>query len=123
MRFFKSILFVAFFAVFSNADSEYRLNFAEDLTLSLSAMGISGIGTYLYYNMRAPDNIKSKDELLPWDKPLAGRYSKSADIASDVGKIFAVTPLAICDIHTDVCTSDRHRKRNQPRSPITRNLA
>ena len=95
MRIFKSILIVALLAVFCNARDEYRLNAADDIAITLSALAATGLGTLLYSQMQTPDQIKDKDELLPWDKPLAGRYSESADFASDMGSILAVAPLAL----------------------------
>ena len=95
MRFFKSILIVAILFAFSHADDEYRLDAADDFSLTLSALAITGLGTLLYSHMHTPDEIQDKDDLLPWDKPIAGRYSESADRASDIGSALAVAPLVI----------------------------
>lgn len=76
---------------------EYILNPANDVSLSLTAILTAGIGTYLYGNMSYPDerNKVHKEDLLPWDKPVAGRYSETADFMSDIGSLLAVAPLAI----------------------------
>ena len=108
MRNLKSILIVATLLAFfgtSFAESgsaatetrpfEYRLNAADDLTLTVSALAMTGFGTWLYSRMHTPDKIKDSDHLLPWDRPLAGRYSESADLASDIGSVLAITPLFI----------------------------
>lgn len=74
---------------------DYTLNFAQDFTITLTAAGMTGLGTFLYYRMEIPDDFYDQDELLPWDRPFAGRYSETADRMSDVGTILAVAPLAV----------------------------
>ena len=101
MRFFKrslivAILFSASFAQASEAERPtYKLNLENDFPVTLAAGGMFGIGMFLYSRMDSPDNPKDKGDLLPWDKPLAGRYSENADKASDIGSIFAVAPLVV----------------------------
>ena len=73
----------------------YELGFARDLTLTLSAATISGLGTLLYNRMSTPSSLQDQDKLLPWDRPLAGRYSEGADRASDIGSVLAVAPLTV----------------------------
>ena len=79
----------------SASRNEYRLELADDLILTASALAITGLGTLLYNSMQTPDEIQDQDRLLPWDRPLAGRYSDAADKASDVGSLLAVAPLAL----------------------------
>ena len=101
MRFFKrslivGILFLMGFAQASEAEHPtYKLNFENDFPVTLAAGGMFGIGMFLYSRMDTPNNLKDKDELLPWDKPLAGRYSENADKASDIGSVFAIAPLVV----------------------------
>ena len=101
MRFFKrslivGILFLMGFAQASEAERPtYKLNFENDFPVTLAAGGMFGIGMFLYSRMDTPNNLKDKDELLPWDKPLAGRYSEKADKASDIGSVFAIAPLVV----------------------------
>lgn len=77
------------------APTTYELDFASDLTLTLSAATLSGIGTLLYHHMHTPKSLQNRDKLLPWDRPLAGRYSESADRASDIGTVLAIAPLTV----------------------------
>ena len=79
----------------TQASPTYESSLAGDLTLTLSAAAISGLGTLLYSRMHTPDEPPSSDDLLPWDKPLAGRYSEGADQASDIGTVLAVAPLTV----------------------------
>ena len=101
MRFFKrslivAILFLASFAQASEAERPtYKLNLENDFPVTLAAGGMFGIGMFLYSRMDTPDNPKDKGNLLPWDKPLAGRYSENADRASDIGSVFAIAPLVV----------------------------
>ena len=87
MRFFKrslivAILFLASFAQASEAERPtYKLNLENDFPVTLAAGGMFGIGMFLYSRMDSPNNPKDKGDLLPWDKPLAGRYSENADKA------------------------------------------
>ena len=99
MRIFKRSLIVAGLCLIGLVQAEdrpeYKIDLATDVPLTLSSIGIISFGTVLYYRMETPDNLKTQDVLLPWDKPLAGRYSENADKASDIGSIFAVAPLVV----------------------------
>ena len=90
-------LFLLGTAFFANAEeqSRYKLDLSTDIPLTLSAAGIFGMGTWLYHDMDTPDHVKSRDHLLPWDKPVAGRYSETADRMSDIGALLAVAPFTI----------------------------
>lgn len=101
MRIFKrslivGILFLMGFAQATEAERPtYKLDFENDFPVTLAAGGMFGIGMFLYSRMDTPETLKDKDDLLPWDKPLAGRYSESADLASDIGSVFAIAPLVV----------------------------
>ena len=101
MRILKRSLIIAtllFMGVAQASDSgrpSYKLDLQNDLAISLTSLGMFGTGMFLYSRMDTSDPLKDKDELLPWDKPQAGRYSKAADQASDVGSLFAVAPLVV----------------------------
>ena len=101
MKFFKrslivGILFLMGFAQATETERpSYKLDFENDFPVTLAAGGMFGIGMFLYSRMNTPETMKDKDDLLPWDKPLAGRYSESADLASDIGSVFAIAPLVV----------------------------
>ena len=101
MRIFKrslivGILFLMGFAQATETERpSYKLDFENDFPVTLAAGGMFGIGMFLYSRMNTPETMKDKDDLLPWDKPLAGRYSESADLASDIGSVFAIAPLVV----------------------------
>lgn len=101
MRFFKrslivGILLLTGFAQASEAERPtYKLSLENDLPATLAAGSMFGIGMFLYSRMDTPETLKDKNDLLPWDKPLAGRYSETADKVSDIGSVLAVAPLAI----------------------------
>ncbi|MCF0223551.1 MAG: phosphatase PAP2 family protein [Fibrobacter sp.] len=74
---------------------QYTLSMGLDLPLTLSAIATELTGSYLYSQMTRPSQMPDKSDLLPWDRPFAGRYDKNADLASDIGAILSVAPLAI----------------------------
>lgn len=73
----------------------FSLSLSGDIPLTLAAAGISGLGSLLYSQMKVPDETKGKDDLLPWDRPIAGRYSRTADRISDFGAALAVAPVTV----------------------------
>ena len=99
MRIFKRSLFVAALCLIGMVQAgerpEYKIDFGTDIPLTLSAGGMFGLGMFLYSRMDTPATLKDKDDFLPWDKPLIGRYSENADKASDIGSILAVAPLVV----------------------------
>ena len=101
MRFFKRSLIVGILFLMGLAQAyeaerpTYKLTFEKDISLTLAAGGMFGIGMFLYSRMDTPNNLKDKDDFLPWDKPLVGRYSENADKASDIGSVFALAPLVV----------------------------
>ena len=54
-------------------------------------------GNYRYSQMDKPEpgDYREVSELFPWDRPVAGRYSESADKASDWAAVLGVAPLAL----------------------------
>ena len=99
MRIFKRSLFVAALCLIGMVQAgerpEYKIDFGTDIPLTLSAGGMFGLGMFLYSRMDTPATLKDKDDFLPWDKPLIGRYSENADKASDIGSVLAVAPLVV----------------------------
>lgn len=81
----------------SAAKTEYTLSPSIDISLSVTALLVTGGGTYLYNQMEIPNEQDkvNRENLLPWDRKFAGRYSSTADLMSDVGSLLAVAPFAI----------------------------
>lgn len=94
----KALFFLWIIAVIapSRAIADYSLAF-WDVPLTVGAAGISVLGTYQYQNMDVPssEDRVSESDLLPWDRPLAGRYSEFADNLSDGMAVFAIAPLVL----------------------------
>lgn len=69
----------------------------QDVPVSLGAAALVLWGDYRYNNMDVPkkDNVKLQSELLPWDRPIAGRYSAKADSWSDYFSVLGVLPVAL----------------------------
>lgn len=83
------------FALTGVRAEEYSLSYSNDIPLTAMAALTSGFGSYLYSQMEVPDRPMDKNELFPWDRKFAGRYSETADFMSDMGAILVVTPLVI----------------------------
>lgn len=75
----------------------YETSVRLDVPLVLGISLIAALGVSRYYGMEkgSVDNLKPKSELLPWDRPLAGRYSGWATTVSHYSGALAVAPLAL----------------------------
>lgn len=82
---------------FRDTNETYILNPANDISLTFTSLLTTGIGTFLYYQMRIPaeNEIRDQKDLFPWDRGVAGRYSETADLMSDIGALLAVTPVVM----------------------------
>lgn len=69
----------------------------QDVPVSVGAVAMVLWGNYRLDNMDVPkkEDVKLQSELLPWDRPVTGRYSKTADSWSDYMSALAVLPVAI----------------------------
>ena len=65
------------------------------LVLGISLMAVLGVSRYYGMEKGSPDDLKPKSELMPWDRPLAGRYSGWATTVSHYSGALAVAPLAL----------------------------
>lgn len=94
----KALFFLWIIAIVapSWAAAEYSLTL-WDVPLSLGAAATSFYGSFRYSEMDAPasEDMVPESDLLPWDRPLAGRYSEFADNMSDGMAVFAVAPLVL----------------------------
>ncbi|MCF0223508.1 MAG: phosphatase PAP2 family protein [Fibrobacter sp.] len=96
MKFRHIVILLALALGISQArESQYRLDLSTDIPATATALFTSGFGTFLYNRMEIPDKVMDQGKLLPWDRPIAGRYSETADFMSDVGSILAVAPFAV----------------------------
>lgn len=80
----------------SQAFAEYSLTL-WDVPVTASAAAISIWGNVLYRGMDVPagEDMVSQSDLLPWDKPVAGRYSEFADNLSDGFSVLALAPFVL----------------------------
>ncbi len=97
--FLPKALFFSWFLVsgaLSPVAAEYVLTL-WDVPLTIGAAMVSIYGNMRYSDMEKPDDadVKPKSELLPWDRPVAGRYSDLADRMSDWASPVAVAPVAL----------------------------
>lgn len=97
-HFSKKILLLCLFlthATFAE-NSHYNVTLARDIPLTFFAAFASLYGNHALSEMEVPEEGPlEKSKLLPWDRPVAGRYSKSADKASDWAAVLGVAPLAL----------------------------
>ena len=75
----------------------YEVSVRLDVPLVLGVSLMATLGVLRYYGMEkgSVDDLKPKSELLPWDRPLAGRYSGWATTVSHYSGALAVAPLAL----------------------------
>ena len=65
VRFKRKMPVIALFLLgttcFTHAEEQarYELGLTKDISLTLSAAAASGIGTWLYYQMRTPDHLEN----------------------------------------------------------------
>lgn len=76
-------------------DFEYRVSWSLDVPLVLGAGLASLFGNHLLSQMDVSLGMLPKEDLLPWDRPLAGRYNSGADLASDWAAVLAAAPLVL----------------------------
>lgn len=92
-------LFVSFGATSLRAEPvrHYELSWSRDLQLTVFAALSSVYGNYRYSQMDvvSDENLVDKSRLLPWDRPVAGRYDGVADKVSDWAAVLGVAPLAL----------------------------
>jgi len=77
--------------------SHYDVSWSKDMPVTFLSAFTAFFGNYRYTQMEKPEpgDYRSVSELLPWDRPLAGRYSESADKASKWAVALGVAPLAL----------------------------
>ena len=75
----------------------YESSVRLDVPLVLGVSLMATLGVLRYYGMEkgSIDDLKPKSELLPWDRPFAGRYSGWATTVSHYSGALAVAPLAL----------------------------
>lgn len=74
--------------------AEYALTL-RDIPLTVGAAAVSVFGSVRYADMEADDDVRPRSELLPWDRPVAGRYAEWPDKLSDWAAPVAVAPVAL----------------------------
>lgn len=74
--------------------AEYALSL-YDIPLTVGATAVSVFGSVRYANMEADRDVKPRSELLPWDRPFAGRYEEWPDKWSDWAAPVAAAPLVL----------------------------
>jgi membrane-associated phospholipid phosphatase len=100
MKFFlpKAVIFswILVAGAISPVAAEYVITL-WDVPLTIGAAMVSVYGNMRYSDMEKPADadVKPKSELLPWDRPVAGRYSDLADRMSDWAAPVAVAPVAL----------------------------
>lgn len=94
------VALVGFASAFDDVDSgiaemsRFDVSWSLDLPLTLGTSVAAVVGQCLYSGMDVDENIKSRSDLLPWDRPFAGRYSEMPDLISHYAGALAVVPVA-----------------------------
>lgn len=98
MKFFlpKAVIFswILVAGAISPVAAEYVITL-WDVPLTIGATAVSVFGSVRYANMETDADVKPQSELLPWDRPVAGRYAEWPDKLSDWAAPVAVAPVAL----------------------------
>ena len=108
-RFLKMCFFVALLAGVACAqlaepiapvaepERHYGISLERDLTLTFFSAFASVYGNYRLGKMpvQSPSEMKDVSDLLPWDRPAAGRYNETAGDVSTWAAALGVAPLAL----------------------------
>lgn len=78
-------------------ERHYGISLERDLTLTFFSAFASIYGNYRLGKMpvQSPSEMKDVSDLLPWDRPVAGRYNKTAGDVSTWAAALGVAPLAL----------------------------
>lgn len=78
----------------------YEVSLSMDMPLTFFSAFASVYGNYLLGNMpvSAPEDMPAREDLLPWDRAIAGRYSEAAGDVSDWFAVLGAAPLALAGI-------------------------
>jgi membrane-associated phospholipid phosphatase len=73
----------------------YDLTWQRDIPLAVGSVGSFAFGQWRIMNMDAYDGRYDKNDLMPWDRPFAGRWNAKADLASDILTGAGAFPLVL----------------------------
>lgn len=75
----------------------FEVSLYRDIPLVVGSAAISLYGNYRASQMDKPleDEIRPESRLLPWDKPIAGRYDENAARASQYVAVLGAMPLVL----------------------------
>ena len=78
-------------------ERNYEVTLVRDMPLTFFAAFASVYGNYLLGKMPVDDvgEMFDRSDLLPWDRPVAGRYSKAAGDVSSWFAVLGAAPLAL----------------------------
>ena len=76
-------------------ERHYDLSLERDLPLTFLSGFISVYGDYRLHKMAVNTEMRDVSDLLPWDRPVAGRYCKACADVSTWSAALGVAPLAL----------------------------
>lgn len=76
-------------------ERHYDLSLERDLPLTFLSGFISVYGDYRLHKMAVNTEMRDVSDLLPWDRPVAGRYCKACADVSTWSVALGVAPLAL----------------------------
>ncbi len=84
-------------ATLAEAAPHYDVSWSRDMPMTFLSAYVAFFGEYRYTQMEKPESGDYRDvsDLLPWDRPVVGRYSESADRAGKWAAVLGVAPLAL----------------------------
>lgn len=89
-------LLLSQFLLAAPTSSHYQISIFRDMPLTFFAGFSAVFGNYRLTQMNVPEEGPlHENNLLPWDRPMAGRYNENADRASNWAAALGVAPLAL----------------------------
>lgn len=81
-------------------ERHYEVSLPLDMPLTFFSAFASVYGNYLLGNMpvSAPEDMPAREDLLPWDRAIAGRYSEAAGDVSTWFAVLGAAPVALAGI-------------------------
>ena len=83
-------------ASYGATEDHYDISLAKDVPMVLLSAFSSVYGNYRLSQMEVDrDGMRDKSELLPWDRPIAGRYNEFSDKLSKWTGVLSISPIVL----------------------------
>ena len=96
-KFFLCLVVLPMMLWAAEPEPHYDISWSKDMPVTFFSAFTAVFGSYRYSQMEKPEpgDYRQVSELLPWDRPVAGRYDESVDKVSKWAAALGVAPLAL----------------------------